>query len=151
MQLLGKASRGRSTHLSKCRLCRPFGGWNQDLDTSQFFRVFSDASKKWALSLGQLSFSLFLHYSRSEGVVIFSIPILLFIFRTILALSSWYYYHSVYRDTPTHYFDLVVPIIARHFCRFTFNFFRLFSISFLRLAASSPVSLSRTSSWTLFG
>ena len=102
VKLLGKASRGRSTHLSKCRLCRPFGGWNQDLDTSQFFRVFSDASKKWALSLEQLSFSLFLQYLRSEGVVIFSIPILLFIFRTILASSSWCYYHCVYRDTPTH-------------------------------------------------
>ena len=148
MKLLGKASRGRSTHLSKWRLCRPLGGWNQDLDISQFFRVFSDASKKWALSLGQLSFSLFLRYSRSEGVVIFSIPILVFIFRTILASSSWCYYHCVYRATPTHEFDLVVSIIARHFCRFTFNFFRLFSISILSLTASSPVSLSRTSSWT---
>ena len=53
-----------------------------------------------------------------------------------------------YRATPTHKFDLVVTIIARHFRRFTFNFFRLFSISILSLTASSPVSLSRTSSWT---
>ena len=95
--------------------------------------------------MGQLSFSLFLRYSRSEGVVIFSIPILVFIFRTILASSSWCYYHCVYRATPTHKFDLVVTIIARHFCRFTF---RLFSISILSLTASSPVSLSRTSSGT---
>ena len=53
-----------------------------------------------------------------------------------------------YRATPTHKFDLVVTIIARHFRRFTFNFFRLFSISILSLTASSPVSLSRTSSGT---
>ena len=50
VKLLGKASRGRSTHLSKCRLCRPFGGWNQDWTLLIFFR-FSVAPPKnehWA-------------------------------------------------------------------------------------------------------
>ena len=61
---------------------------------------------------------------------------------------SWLRHLVVTTTLCTELFDLVVPIIARHFCRFTFNFFRLFSISILSLTASSPVSLSRTLSWT---
>ena len=101
VKLFGKASRGRSTHLSKYRLCRPLGGETK-IWTLFNFLGFLVTPPKNETEMGQLSFSLFLQYSRSEGVVSFSIPILIFIFRTILASSSYCYHHSVYRVTPTH-------------------------------------------------
>ena len=97
VKLLGKASRGRSAHLSKYRL-----GGETKIWTLFNFLGFIVTPPKNETEMGQLSFSLFLQYSRSEGVVTFSIPILVFIFRTILASSSCCYHHSVYRATPTH-------------------------------------------------